>query len=425
MAKLTKAYIDKVQPPESGYQIHWDDMLKGYGLRVAASGRRVFIVQGRVRGKAIRDTVGEFGLFTEHEAREKARKVLQAMREGVNPRDVKKADTAAKVTLRKVADAYLSRPGKLKDSSKEQIERHVSTTFKTWAQRPIASITEDDCRKRYREIVTTGTTGKGAAPAQANQAFAILRALVNYASRQYKKQDGTPLVSHNPVGALKDDWIELKPRTSRIPDNKIGAVWFMLTEARMNAYNRDTWSSIDLVMFLMLTGARISEAAAVTWDRVNIDDKDPANCWWHIPDPKNGNPVWLPLSSQAVELLKTRQRIQGNPHVFPSWSKDGHIKDPRDFMRKVSEVSGIKVTPHDLRRTFTTLGIATLGCDYYRIELLTNHLPNNNVTARHYLETNRLQYLLPEAQRIGDYIEEQGKIAAAVFTGVNVIALAA
>lgn len=425
MAKLTKAYIDKVQPPASGCAIHWDDTIKGYGLRVAASGRRVFIAQGRVRGKAIRDTLGPFGLLTEHEAREKARKVLQAMREGIDPRDAKKAEAAAKVTLRQVADAYMNRPGKLKDSSKEQIERHVATTFKAWAQKPIAHITEDDCRKRYREVVTRGTTGKGPAPGQANQGFAILRALINYASRQYKKQDGTPLVLHNPVGVLRDDWIELKPRTGRIPDNRIGAVWHMLTEARAHAYNRDTWSSIDLIMFLMLTGARIAEAAGLTWDRVNIDDADASNCWWHIPDPKNGNSVWLPLSSQAVELLKTRLRVKDNPHVFPSWSKDGHIKNPRDTMKKVSDVAGVKITPHDLRRTFTTLGIATLGCDYYRIELLTNHLPSNNVTARHYLETSRLQYLLPEVQRIGDYIEKQGQVAAAIASGGNVVALAA
>lgn len=427
MPKLTKTFIDKVQPPAEGYAIHWDDSLKGYGLRVTAAGKRVFVAQGRVRGKAVCATLGPFGQLTEYEAREKARKVLQGMREGIDPRDVKKADEAAKVALRQVADAYMARPGKLKDSSKSEIERHVTTTFKAWEHKPVAGITEDDCRKRYREMLTKGLRGDrdGGSPGQANQAFSVLRALINYAGRQYKKHDGTPLVLHNPVAALKDDWIELKPRTSRIPDNKVGAVWHMLTQARANAYNRDTWSSIDLVMFLILTGARIGEASALTWDRVSIDDNDPANCWWHIPDPKNRNPVFLPLSSQAVELLKTRQRIEGNPHVFPSWGDTGHIKDPRDMMKKVSDVAGTKITPHDLRRTMTTIGIANCGIDFYKVELLTNHIPNGNVTARHYLETSRLQYLQPEAQRIADWIEKQSKIAEAVASGENVVALRA
>lgn len=42
------------------------------------------------------------------------------MREGVDPRDVKKADEAVKITLAQVMEAYLARPGKLKASSKRE-----------------------------------------------------------------------------------------------------------------------------------------------------------------------------------------------------------------------------------------------------------------------------------------------------------------
>ena len=92
--------------------------------------------------------------------------------------------------------------------------------------------------------------------------------------------------------------------------------------------------------------------------------------------------------------------------MFSSWGKAGHIKDPRDTMKKVSEVAGTKITPHDLRRTYTTIGIANCGIDLTRVELLTNHVPKS-VTARHYIETSHLQYLKPETQRISDWIEQQ------------------
>lgn len=415
MAKLTKTFIDKVQPPAEGYAMHWDDSLKGYGLRVTAAGKRVFVAQGRVLGKAVCFTIGPFGEWTEFEAREKTRKVLQGMREGIDPRDVKKADEATRVTLRQVADAYMGRPGKLKDSSKSEIERHVTTTFEAWQHKPITGITEDDCRKRYNEILTKGLRGKAPAPGQAVQAFSVLRALINFAGRRYKRADGTPLILHNPVAVLKDDWVTLPERKTRIPESKIGPVWSALQQWREQAYNRDTLASIDLVIFLVLTGARIGEAAALTWDRINLDEG-----WWHLPDPKNRNPVWLPLSTQAVQLLTTRQRVEGSPFVFSSWGKAGHIKDPRDTMKKVSEVAGTKITPHDLRRTFTTFGVANCGVDLHKIELLTNHVPRG-VTAKHYLETSHLQYLKPEVQRIADWIEQQ----AAKANGANVVPLRA
>lgn len=83
--KLTKTNIDKVQPPAEGYKIEWDDSLKGYGLRVTAKGKKVFVAQSRVRNKAACITIGPYGEFTEAEARDKARKLLQNMREGTAP----------------------------------------------------------------------------------------------------------------------------------------------------------------------------------------------------------------------------------------------------------------------------------------------------------------------------------------------------
>lgn len=419
MTRLTKEFIDKVPLPAKGNKVYWDDQLKGFGLRVTAAGKKVFVVMGRVKGEQVGITIGPYGVWTVDLARNGetrktpdnsieivrpgAKQLLNAMQAGIDPREERRKQEVSEVTLRKVADAYVARPGKLKESSKGEIERHVATTFEAWADKPINAITEDDCRKRYHELLTKGLRGKAPAPGQANQAFSVLRALINYAARQYK------VVTDNPVKSLKDDWVELQPRTRFIDSSKVGAVWHALTTSRAVAYNRDTLASIELVMFLLLSGARLGEARSLTWDRVNFDEG-----WWHIPDPKNKNPVWLPLSSQALQLLKNRPRVKGSKFVFTSWGEAGHIKDPRDTMTKtVSTAAGTKITPHDLRRTFTAIGFQNCGVDLFKLELLTNHVPKG-VTAKHYLQTQRLQYLLPEVQRIGDWIEAQGKAAASV-----------
>lgn len=260
---------------------------------------------------------------------------------------------------------------------------------------------------------------KGGSPGQANQAFSVLRALINYASRRYRRSDGSPLILRNPVDGLKDDWVELKPRTKMIPMERVGAVWSALQQWREEAYTRDSLAGIDFVMLLMLTGCRKEETASIRWEQVHLED-DPAKCWLHLPDTKNRNPVWLPLSSQAVELLKTRQRVDGSPFVFTTWSKAGYIQSARDLLAKISKIAGEDVTNHDIRRTYITIACSQCGIDLYRTELLKNHVPKG-VTARHYLETSRLQYLYPEAQRIGDWIEEQ----AAKANGANVVPLRA
>ena len=414
MPKLTKAYIEKVEPPPESYVIHWDDRIAGYGLRVTKNGVRTFIAQGRIKGKVAVLTIGRFGLFTEEQARRKAQSLLQGMREGINLLATNKADEAEQVTLRQVMEAYVNRPGKLKASSASEIRRHVELVFAKWADKPIVSITEDMVRKRHREMATKGLRGLAPAPSQANLSMTTLRALINFANRQYRKADGSRLFAYNPVDILKDHWAKLGNRTQRYIDKRaIGAVWNALHEARASAFNPDAKAGIDLALFLLLTGARRNEGAMLTFDRVYIDDNDPTNCLWHLPDPKNGREVFLPLSSQAVALLKQRERREGNPHVFPSRGKTGHILDPRAPLEIVSKTVGKTLSCHDLRRTFTNIAMRECLVEKFRTDLLTCHVPSNaDVTARNYLDLVRLDWLQPQAQQIGDWIEEQGRINA-------------
>lgn len=429
MAKLTKPFCETVAPPATGYEIHWDDKVSGYGLRVTASGVRAFVAQGRVKGKAVIVTIGRFGLYTEDQARKRAQSLLQQMRDGIDPRDVKREDEAKAITLREVADAFFARPGMLKDSSRDEMDRHIKTTFEKWQHRTVASITPAECRKRYEEIATKGVTGKGPAPGSAAFAFTVLRTLINWAREEYQTKDGKPIIDQNPVAVLKQEMAKQagKVRTRHIDRRQIGTFWNLLTTARQNpAFGADTHAGLDLVMFLLLTGTRRNEGAELTWDRVNLDDADPANNWFHLPDPKNKNPVWLPLSSQAVAVLKSRKAADDraaakSKFVFPSRSALGHIRDTRAPLERFSQVIGMdRLSAHDLRRSFVTLGVKACRLDIAKLELLTNHVPQG-VTARHYLETSDLRDYNPEVQAIGDYIEQQALIAS----GGNVVALRA
>jgi hypothetical protein len=95
-------------------------------------------------------------------------------------------------------------------------------------------------------------------------------------------------------------------------------------------------------------------------------------------------------------------------------------------MELVSEVVGQHLSIHDLRRTYTNIAMRECLIEKFRTDLLTNHVPpQEDVTSRHYLDLCNLSWLQPEADRIGKWIEEQGRVADAVAKSKNVLPLAA
>ena len=426
MAKITKTFVDKVSPPAEGYTVHWDDSVKGYGLRVSKEGKRVFIVMGRVLGKSIQFTLGPYGTLTEDAARKRAQKVLQDMREGIDPRAVVKADAAMNVSLQDVLEAYVGRPGKMKESTAREYRRHVEKTFAKWAMLPIASITRDMVKERHAALVKGGLEGKKAAPASANAAFVTLRILIRFATDEYRQSDGSPLIRDNPVDALKHHWAKLGTRTERYIDkHKIGAVWNKLHDMRAEVQGYEALASVDLTIFALLTGARRDEMATLRWSNVNIDDHDARKSWWRITDRKRGEDLQMPLSSQAVSLLKSRPRLKledgtESPFVFPSWGKTGRIMDARAPMVAIGEIAGKHLSLHDLRRSFTNYAMRECLIEKFRVDLMTGHKPaSEDVTSRSYLSLTDLDWLTPYVQQVGDWIEQQ----AAVSASKNVIPL--
>jgi len=86
--KLTKSKIEALKPTAGVQSVVWDGDLKGFGIRLSAGGTKTFFVQGRIRGSAqvVKATIGQFGPFTAEQARDKARNMLNAMANGVDPR---------------------------------------------------------------------------------------------------------------------------------------------------------------------------------------------------------------------------------------------------------------------------------------------------------------------------------------------------
>lgn len=113
MAKLTKRVVDHLEagPKE---RIVFDDEIKGFGLRIAPTGRKTFIYQYRAGGRCRRITIGRMGNITPDQARKVAKERSGEVARGENPaEDIAVERKAPRV--RDLAARYM----------REHVERHL------------------------------------------------------------------------------------------------------------------------------------------------------------------------------------------------------------------------------------------------------------------------------------------------------------
>ena len=422
--KLTNAKIKNLQPPIKGQSICFDEELRGFGVRITELGTKSFIVQSRVNGKTSRTTLGAVEIMDLGEARKRAMRELLKMRDGIDPAAEKKKQKALSVTLRDIALDYVTnkrtRYGRLRPSSVRDIEACTGKYFKEWAGQPVNGITRDKCIRKFRELSVS-------APIQTNLAFRNLRALLNWARETYATNEGEyTIVPVNPVTRMLKvvKWNPERPRNGRIPKNKIGVVYNLLVDLRDTGYNTiSTTICADLILFLLLTGTRISEASKLTWDHIRLFDTVPT---FHLSNTKNHNPVTLPISDPLLDILRNRfqSRTKNSNYVFPSQrGKTPFMRNTTALFKKISEVAGEHQSNHNLRRTFEDM-CQSAGVDSDKRRQLLNHLASD-VHGQAYANNPDPAELMPAVQAVGQWIVGHALIAKEQKESANIIPIRA
>ena len=91
------------------------------------------------------------------------------------------------------------------------------------------------------------------------------------------------------------------------------------------------------------------------------------------------------MSTQLHDLLVAHRAIgtRGDA-VFPSFREDAskdHISDLKHVFAEIERTTGLKLSSHDLRRTFATV-CANAGVPWHAMKGLLNHaLPSGDVSA--------------------------------------------
>jgi len=121
-----------------------------------------------------------------------------------------------------------------------------------------------------------------------------------------------------------------------------------------------------------------------------------------LRDPKNKNPIQLPLSDYLVEMLTARKANGSSVFVFPGEGARGYLVEPKRQLAKVIEKTGMLFSMHDLRRTFVTIA-ESLDISAYTVKALVNHKANEQEVTSGYIQltTERLRQPM---QTITDFI---------------------
>jgi integrase len=133
-----------------------------------------------------------------------------------------------------------------------------------------------------------------------------------------------------------------RARERTLTDDELRAVWAAAED----------WDGPlgSFIQFLLLTAARRSEAAEMTWSEMDGTD-------WVLPGSRNKvkRDHVRPLSAAALAILAKQPRFAGCSYVF---TNDGHYP-PNDFTRfkrRFDAKCGVSGwTLHDLRRTARSL----------------------------------------------------------------------
>ncbi|MBW9058328.1 tyrosine-type recombinase/integrase [Agrobacterium pusense] len=415
MSKLTKRMIDALQPRDKDY-FEWDDELAGFGVRVWPTGKKTYVAQYRAGKQTRRFKIGSHGALTVEEARKQAKTVLGDVARGEDPQQ-DRATRRKSLTVKDLCDAYFAaadkglifgKRGKPKKSSTLYVDRgranrHIIPLL---GNKLVQDLTTADVVKMMRDV-TVGKTAlnekteklRGRAIVQggagtASQAVTLMSAILTYAASE-------GIVPHNVARGIQ------KPAVGR-RTRRLTADEYLSLGKVLDASQGEPWQAVAGIKLFLLTGFRLQEIAALKWREV-----DEAGSCFRLGDSKTGESV-RPVGRPVFDVLKSLERIPGNPHVLPSPRKEeGYYTALDTAMVRVTEAARISgVTSHTLRHSYASVA-GDLGFTEITISALLGHAAGN-VTQRyvHHLDT----VLIAAANKVSSEVERMmtGKSAKVI-----------
>ena len=351
MAKLTKRTVDQITPAAVD-TVHWDEELRGFGVRIWPSGRKVYMVKCRIKGRQRRITIGPHGPVTAEQARIRAHAILSEAKAGRDP--AKELDQARKSpTMKGLGERFLKEHVALRCKMttqaeyKRSIELFINPKLGT---RKVTDIERKDVAELHHELQHV--------PYQANRTLGVLSKMFNLAEVWGLRPD-----SSNPCRHVKK-YAERK-RERFLDPAEIAELGRVLDEVEQGG--SETKAAINAVRLLMLTGCRLGEIMTLKWEHVDLKVRE-----LRLPNSKTGAKV-IPFGKTAAAILKDIEKLDDNPYVVTGKKPGSHLTDLQHPWRRIrlkANLDGVRI--HDLRHSYAS-GALALGEGLPMIGKLLGH----------------------------------------------------
>jgi integrase len=344
-AKFTEEYLASLPPAERGkrYSVR-DTETRSLFIRVTDRGLKSFIFRKKINGKSRRIWIAYFPDMSLKRARGEAGGYAKEVSEGKDPSD-KKVIERQEMTLQKLFDKYLEDHAKPRKRTwkedKSKFEQYLASNEDgiNLAERKLSEIRKSDFEALHSKI---GKTHK----VTANHVIALASSIFGRSIR-WELFEG-----QNPCRG-----IQKFPETSRerfLQGDELAKFFRALKDEPLR----------DYFLMLLLTGARSENVQSMAWKEIKIIDDGRAE--WAIPRTKSGKPQIVPLTSEAIEILKARKKTnekkkaeEKSEFVFPSKGKYKHTGQPKRAWVRILKAAGLSdLRMHDLRRSLASAMLA-------------------------------------------------------------------
>lgn len=318
-------------------------VVDGLHLEVSSAEARSWVLRIMVGGKRRDMGLGGYPAVTLAQARDEARKARAKVREGIDPLEearaassALKASQAAALTFKEAATAYLEahRPGWSNPKHAKQWE----TTLETYVYPKVGNVLVKDVE--LPQVLAVLEPIWKTKTETASRVRGRMESVLDWATARGYRNTLNPARWRGHLDKLlpKPSKLAKVEHHDALPASDVGA---FLVELRKHA-----GIGAKALEFAILTAARSGEVRGAIWSEIDLDAGT-----WIIPGDrmKAGKEHRVPLSQQAIDLLKALPRVAGTDLVFVA-PRGGQLSDMT--ISGVIRRMGAPCVPHGFRSTF-------------------------------------------------------------------------